>query len=97
MSDDTRDAATALKRERAEYELTPREPKRDADGLLPCPFCGSKAMFTVGGASKTGYWHYVLCTNTDCNAATAMRSFAADAAQNWNCRFKAGEKRDPII
>lgn len=54
------------------------------DGLRPCPFCGGRAMHTVGSAKPPG--HYVMCVNPDCNIATAMRALAADAAQDWNRR-----------
>ena len=56
----------------------------DENGLLPCAHCGGKAMFTIGSPKPPG--HYVMCTNGDCNMATAMRAVAADAAQDWNRR-----------
>lgn len=71
-----------------ESQEVPPLPQVDETGLLPCAHCGGKAMFVVGARATTRHpaSHYVMCTTADCNIATAMRAFAADAAQDWNRR-----------
>lgn len=66
--------------EEAEYELDYLgEP--DKDHLLPCPFCGGKAVMNQGDKHNT-WW--VNCD--DCLSETAGCESEEQAAYRWNMR-----------
>ncbi len=62
--------------------------------LLPCPFCDGTATHVIGSAKPPA--HYVMCIS--CNATTAMRAIAPDAAEDWNRRAaQSAPDRDSVI
>ena len=61
--------------------------------LLPCPFCGSKAVASINkGESLWSHdvvdWTRVHCTNDDCNAQTeaTCEGYESPAIEVWNRR-----------
>lgn len=61
------------------------------DGLLPCPFCGGEADFSLGKTGDGKDWHYIECV--ECEAMGPRVHYAShniaikDAlAQAWNRR-----------
>jgi Lar family restriction alleviation protein len=53
--------------------------------LLPCPFCGGKAIMDVDEANDEFVWHSVGCGECNCLMDQASDS-AEDAARVWNRR-----------
>ena len=67
----------------------------DDNGLLPCPFCGSKVKYYTRDA-ETGYYlmapyteHVIHCPNMDCPVQweVARRTYE-EAKEDWNTRYK---------
>lgn len=61
--------------------------------LKPCPFCGSKAEFSVGKTGDGKDWHYIECD--DCGAVGPRVNYADHNiqvkeanAEAWNGRSK---------
>ena len=55
--------------------------------LLPCPFCGSKAVLKVKEHIPHGYEFTPTCTNTSCaGRITKIWLSEGDALYAWNRR-----------
>lgn len=66
--------------------------------LLPCPFCGGKAAFSLGKAGEGEDWHYLECA--ECEAMGPRVQYAAhniaikDALSSaWNTRAPTPDRR----
>lgn len=76
-----------------------QETKKLEARLLPCPFCGFKAGFSViHGVLPTGErdtLYQVQCLARDCQARTNWRFPAEAALHRWNQRHNGvGDKDD---
>lgn len=67
------------------------DPLREALDLLPCPFCGGHAEFSVGKYGDGRDWHYIECSQ--CEATAPKVSYADHGirlkealAEAWNAR-----------
>ncbi len=57
--------------------------------LLPCPFCGSEAIFSPERASQEAY---VMCGNNSCDIQPSLyESTDGRAAESWNRRSAVPE------
>ena len=63
------------------------------DALMPCPFCGCKAVASINkGESLWSHdvvdWTRVHCTNDECNAQTeaTCEGYEPSAVEVWNRR-----------
>lgn len=56
--------------------------KKNADGLLPCPFCGNDRVHLL---SENG-WYKVQCSNSECAALMEDCMFQETARNTWNKR-----------
>lgn len=70
---------------KSELETTP-ERADSVVGLLPCPFCGSKAVSLGDGWDEDGNW-VVVCL--DCKSAGTFCAIQGDAIKAWNTRTEA--------
>ena len=71
--------------------------------LLPCPFCGSKAVASVNRDESLWShdvvdWTRVHCTNDDCNAQTeaTCEGYEPSAIEVWNRRTPQPVVREPL-
>ena len=71
--------------------------------LLPCPFCGCKAMASINkGESLWSHdvvdWTRVHCTNDECNAQTeaTCEGYEPSAIEVWNRRTPQPVVREPL-
>ena len=71
--------------------------------LLPCPFCGCKAMASINkGESLWSHdvvdWTRVHCTNDECNAQTeaTCAGYEPSAIEVWNRRTPQPVVREPL-
>jgi Lar family restriction alleviation protein len=53
--------------------------------IKPCPFCGSKATYTVGN-KQYRITDLVMCTK--CDATIEVEDDPGSALKQWNRRFK---------
>lgn len=69
--------------------IEPQAPTRDANGLLPCPFCGGAAAL-----SDSVHPAYVLCTKceTRTNLYWSDAPAVAEAVAAWNTRAHAARR-----
>lgn len=51
--------------------------------LLPCPFCGSRAVYGKDVLNPHQCW-YITCVNADCGATVGNFSQQDMAIQIWN-------------
>ena len=60
-----------------------------SEELKPCPFCGSKEVytqtFTIGGISNNWLWN-VKCTEQGCFAEGPICNSEKEAISAWNRR-----------
>ena len=75
----------------------------NTQSLLPCPFCGCKAVASVNkGESLWSHdvvdWTRVHCTNDDCNAQTeaTCEGYEPSAVEVWNLRTPQPVVREPL-
>ena len=73
------------------------------DALMPCPFCGCKAMASINkGESLWSHdvvdWTRVHCTNDECNAQTeaTCEGYEPSAVEVWNRRTPQPVVREPL-
>ena len=71
--------------------------------LLPCPFCGCKAVASINkGESLWNHdmvdWTRVHCTNDECNAQTeaTCEGYEPSAIEVWNRRAPQPVAREPL-
>ena len=71
--------------------------------LLPCPFCGCKAVASINkGESLWSHdvvdWTRVHCTNDECNAQTeaTCEGYEPSAIEVWNRRAPQPVVREPL-
>ena len=71
--------------------------------LLPCPFCGSKAVASVNRDESLWShdvvdWTRVHCTNDDCNAQTeaTCEGYEPSAIEVWNRRTPPAVAGEPV-
>lgn len=71
--------------------------------LLPCPFCGCKAVASINkGESLWSHdvvdWARVHCTNDECNAQTkaTCEGYEPSAIEVWNRRTPQPAVREPL-
>ena len=71
--------------------------------LLPCPFCGCKAVASINkGESLWSHdvvdWTRVHCTNDECNAQTeaTCEGYEPSAVEVWNRRTPQPVVREPL-
>ena len=71
--------------------------------LLPCPFCGCKAVASINkGESLWSHdvvdWTRVHCTNDECNAQTeaTCEGYEPSAIEVWNRRSPQPVAREPL-
>jgi len=74
-----------------------------APSLLPCPFCGSKAVASINKSESLWShdivdWTRVHCTNDDCNAQTepTCDGYEPSAIEVWNRRAPQPVAREPL-
>lgn len=73
------------------------------DALMPCPFCGCKAVASINkGESLWSHdvvdWTRVHCTNDECNAQTeaTCEGYEPSAVEVWNRRTPQPVAREPL-
>ena len=73
------------------------------DALMPCPFCGCRAVASINkGESLWSHdvvnWTRVHCTNDDCNAQTeaTCEGYEPSAIEVWNRRTPQPVVREPL-
>ena len=73
------------------------------DALMPCPFCGCKAVASINkGESLWSHdvvdWTRVHCTNDECNAQTeaTCEGYEPSAIEVWNRRAPQPVVREPL-
>ena len=71
--------------------------------LLPCPFCGCKAVASINkGESLWSHdvvdWTRVHCTNDECNTQTeaTCEGYEPSAIEVWNRRTPQPVAREPL-
>ena len=71
--------------------------------LLPCPFCGCKAVASINKDESLWShdvvdWTRVHCTNDDCNAQTeaTCEGYESPAIEVWNRRTPQPVAREPL-
>jgi len=71
--------------------------------LLPCPFCGSKAVASINKDESLWShdvvdWTRVHCTNDECNAQTeaTCEGYEPSAIEVWNLRTPQPVVREPL-
>ena len=75
----------------------------NTQSLLPCPFCGCKAVASINkGESLWSHdvvdWTRVHCTNDECNAQTepTCEGYEPSAIEVWNRRTPQPVVREPL-
>ena len=73
------------------------------DALMPCPFCGCKAVASINKDESLWShdvvdWTRVHCTNDDCNAQTeaTCEGYEPSAIEVWNRRTPQPVVREPL-
>ena len=73
------------------------------DALMPCPFCGCKAVASINKDESLWShdvvdWTRVHCTNDECNAQTeaTCEGYEPSAVEVWNRRTPQPVVREPL-
>ena len=73
------------------------------DALMPCPFCGCKAVASINKDESLWShdvvdWTRVHCTNDECNAQTeaTCEGYEPSAIEVWNRRTPQPVVREPL-